>query len=122
MVNFKHWLQNWLEINHIEKNVPKSTIFPHRTGIIIGGKVKMGEKCRINQGVTIGRKSLLIYEQPTLGNNVKVYANATILGNIKIGDNAVIGANALVLKDVPANCVAVGVPARIIKKKRGIND
>ena len=59
IVDFKHWLQNWLEINHIEKNVPRSTIFPHRTGIVIGGRVKMGENCRINQGVTIGRKSLL---------------------------------------------------------------
>ena len=45
-----------------------------------------------------------------------VGAGAAILGPVTIGDNSQIGAGAVVIKDVPANCVAVGVPARIIKK------
>jgi len=105
----KEWLQNWLEINHIENNVPKSTIFPHRTGIIIGGKVIMGKNCRISQGVTIGSKSRFDKKQPVLGDNVVVYSNAVIIGNISIGNNVVIGANSVVLKSVPANKVVVGV-------------
>ena len=51
---------------------------------------------------------------PTLGGHVDVGAGAKILGPITIGDNAVIGANAVVLTDVPANAVAVGIPARVI--------
>jgi len=109
IVDFKHWLQNWLEINHIEKNVPKSTIFLHRTGIVIGGRVKMGEKCRISQGVTIGSKSRFDKRQPVLGDNVVVYSNAVIIGNIVVGNNVVIGANSVVLKSVPANKTVVGV-------------
>jgi serine O-acetyltransferase len=107
--NFKYCLQHWLEINHIESNVPNSTIFPHRTGIVIGGSVRMGEKCRISQGVTIGSKSRFDKNQPVLGNNVVVYCGAVIIGKISIGDNAIIGAGSIVLKDVPRNKLVVGV-------------
>jgi acetyltransferase-like isoleucine patch superfamily enzyme len=50
-----------------------------------------------------------------VGNNVWVGAKATILQGVRIGDNAVIGANAVVTRDVPANTVAVGIPARVIR-------
>lgn len=43
-------------------------------------------------------------------------AGAAILGNVTIGNNVLVGANAVVTKDVPDDCVAVGVPARIIRK------
>lgn len=52
---------------------------------------------------------------PCVGKNCVIGAGACILGNIKIGDNVNIGANAVVLEDIPDNCTAVGVPARIIK-------
>lgn len=51
----------------------------------------------------------------TIGNNVWIGDKATILANVTIGDNVVIGANSVVTKDIPGNCVAVGVPARVIK-------
>ena len=87
--------------------------FMHLDGICIGSGVEIGNNCTIYQQVTIGKEK----EQfPTIGDNVTIYAGAKILGGIKIGNNAVIGANAVVLKDVPDNCVAVGIPARIIKK------
>ena len=54
---------------------------------------------------------------PDIGNNVKISTGACVLGEIKIGNNVTIGANAVVLKDVPDDCIAVGVPARIIKKE-----
>jgi serine O-acetyltransferase len=96
-------------INHIEQNVPLSTIFPHPIGIIIGGHVKIGEKCRISQGVTIGRKSITEYEQPTIGNNVKIYTNAIILGNVTLGNNSIIGAGSIILKNVKPNQTIIGV-------------
>ena len=51
---------------------------------------------------------------PTIGNNVTIYSGAKVLGNIIIGDNVIVGANAVVLRDVPANCVVAGVPAKIL--------
>ncbi|MBQ8019953.1 MAG: serine acetyltransferase, partial [Paludibacteraceae bacterium] len=52
---------------------------------------------------------------PTIGNNVSIGANATIIGDITIGDNVIIGAGAVVVKDVPQYSVVVGNPARVIK-------
>lgn len=74
----------------------------------------IGKNCWINQQVTIGYKDKEGY--PTLGNNVRVGAGAKILGKISIGNNVSVGANAVVVKDVPDNCVVVGIPAQIIKK------
>ena len=51
-----------------------------------------------------------------IGNNVEFGAGCKVLGDIVIGNNVVIGANAVVLCDVPDNAIAVGVPARVIKK------
>jgi len=75
---------------------------------------KIGYNCQIWQNVTIGVKQSG-GETPTIGNNVKISAGACVLGGITVGDNVTIGANAVVLHDIPDNCIAVGVPARIIK-------
>ena len=73
----------------------------------------IGEHCWVNQQVTIGIKGP---GRPTLRNHVRISAGAKVLGNVTLGDNVIVGANAVVTKDVPANCVVVGVPAYIIKK------
>ncbi len=83
-------------------------------GCVIGPE-KMGENCWIGPGVTFGYKGAGS-GLPSIGNNVFIGAGAKILGSLTVGDNAVIGANAVVVKDVPANCTVVGVPARIIKQ------
>jgi len=75
----------------------------------------IGSNCWINQQVTIGSKNGT--GLPTIGNNVRITAGAKVLGKIKLGDNVVVGANAVVVKDVPSDCVVGGVPARIIKKE-----
>lgn len=74
----------------------------------------LGANCWINQQVTIGYKDKT--GRPQIGDNVRITAGAKVLGNITIGDYVTIGANAVVVKDVPANCVVVGVPAYIIKR------
>ncbi|HEY5141561.1 MAG TPA: serine O-acetyltransferase, partial [Methylococcales bacterium] len=64
-------------------------------------------------GVTIGLKRTGEMGAPIIGNRVDIGAGAKLLGAIRIGDDVVIGANAVVLQDIPANSLAVGVPARI---------
>ncbi|MDM1276172.1 serine O-acetyltransferase [Acinetobacter indicus] len=83
-------------------------------GVVLHSQTEIGDKVIIGQGVTIGRQ-LDPEGIPKIGNNVYISAGARILGGITIGNNVIIGANAVVIKDVPDNCVVAGVPARIIK-------
>lgn len=80
--------------------------FYHGMGIVIGKFTQIGEYVTICQNVTTGNG------RPHIGNHVTLWAGAKILGNVQIGDHAQVGANAVVLQDVPANCIAVGVPAK----------
>lgn len=84
----------------------------HYNGIVIGGGVVIGDDCRLYHQVTLGQRN---GGYPEIGNRVTIYPGAKILGHIHVGDDAVIGANAVVIKDVPENCVVAGVPAGIIK-------
>lgn len=74
---------------------------------------RIGSNCWINQQVTIGHTE---HGHPTIGNNVRVFCGAKVLGPITIGDNVTVGAGAVVVKDVPANCTVAGVPAQIIRR------
>lgn len=85
---------------------------PHPNGVIMHKTAIVGRGCMIMQQVTLGQTGHS--GAPTVGNNVYIGAGAKLLGDITIGDGAKIGANAVVLKDVPKNATAVGVPARII--------
>lgn len=92
--------------------------FDHGMGIVIGETAKVGDDCIIYHGVTLGGVSTANTKRhPTLKNNVIVGAGAKILGNITLGENVKVGANSVVLRDVPDDSVAVGMPARIIKKE-----
>lgn len=99
----------------------QGTEFPHPIGIVIATCGDIGKNCRIYQNVTIGakREDLAKFQEnyPKIGNNVTIYAGACVIGGITVGDNAIIGANAVVGKDVPANAVVVGNPARIINNE-----
>jgi serine O-acetyltransferase len=96
-----------------EAEVGSNFVIDHFGGIIVSGYTKFGDNCRIRNGVTIGLRKIEEQIAPVIGNNVDIGAGAKLLGPIKIGDNVVIGANAVVLCDVPANSIAVGVPATI---------
>lgn len=105
----------------IEAEIGKETVFFHRgIGCVIHPKAIIGERCKIFQGVTIGSKwsdSNCLGDAPHIGNNVMIGAGAVIIGNISIGDNTIIGANAVVTHNIPANSLALGVPARIKNRK-----
>lgn len=88
------------------------------TGVIrIHPDVKAGKNLSIGQLVTIGTKGPG-YDQgvPVVGDNVYIGVGAKVLGAIKIGNNVKIGANAVVLSDIPDNCTAVGIPAKVVKR------
>lgn len=75
---------------------------------------EIGENCWINQQVTIGFSNGT--DLPTLQNNVTINAGAKVIGKVNIGENSKVGANAVVVKNVPANTTVVGVPAYIVRK------
>lgn len=103
----------------IRKLGVKKTRFPHPIGMVVGIGVQIGDNCTIYQNVTIGTKTQFDADNgiyPKLGSNVIVGCNAVIMGNVNIGDNAIVGAGAVVNRDVPANCMAVGNPCKIILK------
>ena len=88
----------------------------HGMGIVIGETSIIGDNVTIYHGVTLGGVSLAKGKRhPTIGNNVLICASAKILGNITIRDNSKIGANSVILKDIPENSVAVGIPGKILK-------
>ena len=87
----------------------------HPIGVVINSGVKGGKNIVIESGVVIGaaRNSLPV-EVPTLGDDVFIGAGAKVLGGITVGNHVKIGANAVVVKDIPDGSTAVGVPARAI--------
>jgi serine O-acetyltransferase len=89
----------------------------HFGGIIISGDAVLGDDVVVRNGVTIGLKRRDDPGSPIIGNRVDIGAGAKLLGKIRIGDDVLIGANAVVITDVPANSIAVGVPARILPRK-----
>lgn len=90
---------------------------PHTQGTVIGA-ISIGRDATIFQGVTLGAKDIDIsYREgfrPILGDGVFVGAGAKVLGGVTLGDRVRVGANAVVLQSIPADALAVGVPARII--------
>lgn len=86
----------------------------HGMGVVIGETAEVGDDVLLFHGVTLGGRSMRKGKRhPTLGDRVTVGAGAKILGPVSIGANAQIGANAVVITDVPADHLAVGIPVRI---------
>ena len=96
--------------------IGKGLFIDHGMGVVIGETTIIGDNCLLYQGVTLGGTGKDKGKRhPTLGDNVMVGAGAKVLGPINIGNNVKVAANAVVLKDIPDNCTAVGVPARIAR-------
>ena len=100
---------------HPNAKMGKGIMVDHASGVVIGETAIVGDYSSIFHGVTLGGVgSEKGQRHPQVGKNVLLSANSTIVGNIKIGDNAKIGAGSVVLNDIPKDCTAVGVPAKII--------
>lgn len=93
--------------------VGRNFVIDHFGGIVISGYARFGNDCRIRNGVVVGLGRTDEPCAPVIGNNVDIGAGAKVLGRIHVGDNVLIGANAVVVRSVPANSIAVGVPATV---------
>ena len=101
---------------HPGAQIGKNLFMDHGMGIVIGETSIIGNDVTIYHGVTLGGVSLSKGKRhPTINDNVIIGAGAKVLGNITIGNNSKIGANSVILKDVPENSVAVGIPGKILK-------
>ena len=92
--------------------------FHDRGGIIIGDGVFIGQNVIIstlNHGFDLADRNTTYPSKVVIGNNVWIGSGANILPGVCIGDNSIIGAGSVVVKDIPANSVAVGVPAKVVK-------
>src|SRR5699024_12296997 len=95
---------------------------PGLAGVIVETTI-VGDDCTIYQGVTLGGTSWSPGKRhPTLANDVVVGAGAKVLGPFTVGEGARIGSNAVVVKEVPPGCTAVGVPGKLVKCKDAIVD
>ncbi len=129
-----HWL--WMHnskflgrwISQVARNLTGVEIHPgavigpgffidHGMGVVIGETTEIGTDVTLYHGVTLGGTSLEKGKRhPTIGDRVVIGAGAKVLGAISIGDDSRIGANAVVVRTIPANSVVVGVPGQIVKR------
>ena len=102
---------------HPAATIGRRFFIDHGTGVVIGETTIIGDDCTIYQGVTLGGTGKDTGKRhPTLGNHVMVGSGAKVLGPITIGNNVRIAAGAVVLTDIPDNCTAVGIPAKIVRR------
>ncbi len=97
--------------------IGRRVFIDHGTGVVVGETAIVGNDVTIYQGVTLGGVTLAKSKRhPTIEDGVVVGGGAKVLGDITIGKNARIGANSVVVRDVPEDATAVGIPAKVITK------
>jgi len=102
---------------HPAAKIGDGLFIDHGMGVVIGETVELGDNVTLFQGVTLGGTGKEKGKRhPTLGNHVMVGAGAKVLGSFTVEDHTLIGSNAVVLKPLPQNSTAVGVPAEIIRR------
>ena len=97
----------------------------HGTGIVVGETTVINKRVRMYQGVTLGAISVPhaqeihgVKRHPTIGNDVTIYANATILGDIKVGDDVIVGSNTYIREDIPAHTTVKNPKPELIMRSR----
>ena len=111
------WSRFWTGIEiHPGAKIGRRFVIDHGMGIVIGETAEIGDDCLIYHGVTLGGTGKDKGKRhPTLGNNVLVGNGARILGPFTVGDNVRIAAGSVVLREVPPDSTAVGVPAQVVR-------
>lgn len=102
---------------HPGATIGSGLFIDHGMGVVIGETAEIGDNCTLYQGVTLGGTGKDSGKRhPTLGDNVLVGAGARVLGPVNIGSGSKIASGAVVLKDVPENSTAVGIPAKVVRR------
>jgi serine O-acetyltransferase len=105
---------------HPGASIGRRFFIDHGMGVVIGETAEIGDDVMLYHGVTLGGRSLEAGKRhPTLGNGVVVGAGAKILGPLTIGAHSAVGANAVVVRDVPADSIVVGIPG-VARPKAGL--
>jgi len=122
------WLARWLSAMarwftgievHPGVTIGRRFFIDHGMGVVIGETAQIGDDCTLYHGVTLGGTTWNKGKRhPTLEDNVVVGAGAKVLGPITLGVGSRVGSNAVVVKDVPADCTVVGVPGRNASKRQ----
>jgi serine O-acetyltransferase len=114
LAHFSRWLTG-IEI-HPGARIGRRFFIDHGMGVVIGETAEIGDDCTVYHGVTLGGTTWNKGKRhPTLKTGVVIGAGAKVLGPITIGEHAKIGSNAVVVKDVPDNATAIGIPARLVE-------
>lgn len=101
---------------HPGATIGRRLVIDHGMGIVIGETAEIGDDCLIYHGVTLGGTGKDVGKRhPTIGNNVLIGTGAKVLGPIRVGDNSRIAANSVVLREIPEDSTAVGIPARVVR-------
>ncbi len=121
------WLSTWarwitgIEI-HPGAQIGRRFFIDHGMGVVIGETTEIGDDCTLYHGVTLGGTSWNKGKRhPTLEDNVVVGAGAKVLGPITLSSGVRIGSNSVVVKDIPSGATVVGIPGRIIQRKRSLD-
>jgi len=102
---------------HPGATIGRRLFIDHGSGVVIGETTEIGDDVTIYQGVTLGGTGKETGKRhPTIGSGVLIGSGAKVLGPFKVGDNAKIAAGSVVLREIPPNCTAVGVPARVVRR------
>ena len=111
------WSRFWTGIEiHPGAKIGRRFVIDHGMGIVIGETAEVGDDCLLYHGVTLGGTGKDHGKRhPTIGNNVLIGTGAKVLGPIKVGDNSRIAANSVVLREIPEDSTAVGIPARVVR-------
>lgn len=97
---------------HPGASIGRRFFIDHGMGVVIGETAEVGDDCMLYHSVTLGGVALKQAKRhPTLGDRVTVGAGAKILGPVEVGADSAVGANAVVVKDAPADSIVVGIPA-----------
>jgi serine O-acetyltransferase len=105
---------------HPAAEIGRRFFIDHGMGVIIGETAVLGEDVLLYQGVTLGGTGNETGKRhPTLGDRVVVGAGAKVLGNIRVGSDTRIGANSVVLHDVPPHSTVVGIPGKVVRRRKG---
>ncbi len=103
---------------HPAARIGRGILVDHATGVVMGETVVVGDNVSILHHVTLGGSGTgKGVRHPTIGHGVLLGAGVCVLGPVRIGDGAKVGAGSVVVQDIPDHAVAVGVPARVLKRE-----